>query len=47
MTPLGTWSLTVLLAIGGYLLLNHLGVDLGSLLSATFHGLERALGQPL
>jgi hypothetical protein len=47
MGAIETWSVAVLILLGGYLVVGHLGVDLGSALSAGIHGMERLLSQPL
>jgi hypothetical protein len=41
------WVVTVLLLLGGVVVLNHIGVDIGSAMAGTVHGVERLLGRPL
>ena len=41
------WVVAVLLIVGGVLVLNHAGVDVGAAIGNGLHGLERFLGQPL
>jgi hypothetical protein len=42
-----TWAAVVLVLLGGFLVVGHLGVDLGSAVSASIHGLEHVLARPL
>ncbi|HEV2165766.1 MAG TPA: hypothetical protein VGS23_02125 [Thermoplasmata archaeon] len=41
------WAISVLLIVGGIVVLNHLGVDLGAAIATSMHGLERWLGSPV
>ncbi len=41
------WFTAVVLVLSLFLVLHHLGVDAGPILSTALHGVERALGQPL
>jgi hypothetical protein len=41
------WALSLLLVVGGVVVLNHLGLDLSAAIATTIHGLERALNAPL
>ena len=47
MAAVTAWSLTLLLAIAGVVALNHLGLNLGVVVSAGIHAVEHFLGQPL
>jgi hypothetical protein len=42
-----SWVVAILLVIGGAVVLNHLGLDVGGVIANSAHALERALGQPL
>jgi hypothetical protein len=41
------WLTTVLLLLGGVLVLEQLGVNVAIIVNGAIHGVERALGQPL
>ena len=41
------WAISVLLIVGGIVVLNHLGVDLGAAIGSSMRGLEHWLGSPL
>jgi hypothetical protein len=42
-----TWAVTLLLILGAFILVGHLGVDAGSAVTQTVHGIERFLARPL
>lgn len=41
------WFTTVVLLLSLILVLHHLGVEVGPIVSTAMHGVEHALGQPL
>ncbi len=41
------WFTTVVLVLSLFLVMHHLGVDVGPMVSSVLHGVEHALGQPL
>lgn len=41
------WFTGIVLMLSGVLVLHHLGLDVGPMIGATMHGVERFLGQPL
>ncbi len=44
---LSSWIVAILLIVGGAVVLNHLGVDIGTLVANAAHSVEHVLGQPL
>ena len=40
------WAISVLLIVGGVVVLNHLGVDVGAAIGTSLRGLEHLLGSP-
>lgn len=44
---LSAWVVGILLIVGGVIVLNHLGVDIGTAIGSAVHSVERSLGQPL
>ncbi|MCI4334841.1 MAG: hypothetical protein L3K04_04370 [Thermoplasmata archaeon] len=47
MGSLETWSVAVLLMLGAYVVVGHLGLDIGTAVAQTLHGVERLLARPL
>ena len=41
------WFTAIVLLLSLVLMLHHLGVEVGPLVSSALHGVEHALGQPL
>lgn len=41
------WSMTLLLMIAGVVALDQLGLNIGTVVSASMHAVEHFLGQPL
>lgn len=47
MGSMETWAVTVLLLLGAFLVIGHLGVDAGSAVTQLVHGVERFLARPI
>lgn len=47
MGSMETWAVTVLLLLGAFLVVGHLGVDAGSAVTQLVHGVERFLARPI
>ncbi|HEV2450121.1 MAG TPA: hypothetical protein VGU43_06930 [Thermoplasmata archaeon] len=47
MGSIETWAVTLLLILGAFLIVGHLGVDAGSAVTQMVHGVERFLARPI
>lgn len=41
------WALVLIVVVGGFVLLGHMGVDLAGSVADSLHGFEHLMGRPL